>query len=195
LAHSIQFVTDFADEAVVLPVAGAVLAVLLATGWRRGAAAWVGSIAVVLGLMVVLKAVVFACGHLIPWSGLASPSGHTAASAAIYGGLLALLAPQSRRGALVAILASSAIALLFASTRLALGVHTVPDVLAGATVGISGALLMRLLAGPRPRIVPRPWLLVAAALAMVVFHGTRLQAEQRIRGAALGVWPLSACRG
>ncbi len=195
MAQLIQFVTNFADEAVVLPVAGAVLAVLLATGWRRAAASWAASIAGVLAIMLVLKAAVFACGHLLPWPGLVSPSGHTAASAAVYGGLLALLAPQTRAGVLVAVLAGAGVAALFASTRLALGVHTMPDVLVGAVVGISFALLMRLLAGPRPGAVPRPWLLVAAALAMLVFHGTRLDAEQRIRVAAIAFWPFSACRG
>ncbi len=189
-----QFVTDFADEAVILPVAIMVLAVFLATGWRRGALAWAAGVGSVLGVMLVLKIVVFACGHLLPWVGLASPSGHTAASAVVYGGILAFVAPESRRAAVVAACWGGAVALLIALTRLGLGVHTLADVIVGAGVGVVGAVAMRMLAGRKPAVLPAPWLLVAVVAAMAVFHGSRLEAETRIRWAAVDLWPLSICR-
>ena len=84
-------------------------------------------------------------------------------------------------------------ALLFGLTRLALQVHTVPDVLVGAAVGVAGAVLMRRLAGIRPqRLSWRGMALVVGT--MVLLHGHRLKAETRIRWLALDMWPLSECR-
>jgi len=187
------FLTDFADQAVVLPVAAAVFLVLLALGWRRGALAWSIGVVGVLATMLVLKLIVFACGWRLGWANLASPSGHTAASSVVYGGLLALLAPRGWRGTLVAALAGGAVALLFGLTRLALEVHTVPDVCVGAAVGVGGTVVLRRLAGERPERLSSPWLAVAAFCVMLLFHGHRIEAETRIRWLALDLWPLSSC--
>jgi membrane-associated phospholipid phosphatase len=188
-----RFLTDFADQAVVLPVATAVLAVLLLLGWRRGALAWVVSVGGVLAVMLVLKLITFACGWKIAWTGLSSPSGHTAASAVVYGGLLALLAPASIAGTGLAALAGGAIALLIGLTRLALLVHTVTDVVIGAGVGVAGAVAMRSMAGIRPARLAASWLVVPVLAVMLLFHGHRLAAEERIRWLALDIWPLTMC--
>jgi membrane-associated phospholipid phosphatase len=185
------FLTDFADQAVVLPVAAVVLVILLAIGWRRGAVAWTLGVGGVLATMLVLKLIVFACFWRVPWAGLSSPSGHTAAAAVVYGGLLALLVP--RGGAVLAALTGGALALLVGMTRLALHVHTVPDVLVGAMVGVSGAVLLRHAAGERPLRLSSPRLVLAVCVAIGLFHGHRLAAETRIRWLALDVWPLSLC--
>jgi len=188
-----SFLTDFADQAVVLPVAAAVFLVLLALGWRRGALAWSVGVVGVLATVLVLKLIVFACGWRFSWADLSSPSGHTAASSVVYGGLLALLVPRGRRGTLVAALAGGAVALVFGLTRLALQVHTVPDVIVGAAVGVAGTVVLRQLAGRRPERLTSPWLAVAALCVMLLFHGHRMEAETRIRWLALDLWPLSAC--
>jgi membrane-associated phospholipid phosphatase len=188
------FLTDFADEAVVLPVAAIVLVILLALGWRRGALAWMFGVGGVLGVMLILKLIVFACIWRLPGLGLSSPSGHTAAAAVVYGGLLALLAPRRRGGALLAALTGGALALLVGFTRIALHVHTVPDVVVGAGVGVAGAMLLRHFAGERPERLSSPRLLLAVCVAIGLFHGHRLAAETRIRWFALDVWPLSLCR-
>jgi membrane-associated phospholipid phosphatase len=188
------FLTDFADEAVVLPVAAIVLVVLLAIGWRRGALAWAVGVAGVLATMLVLKLIVLACFWRLPWSGLQSPSGHTAAAAVVYGGLLALLVSRGRGGALLAACTGGALALLVGLTRLALHVHTVSDVLVGAAVGVAGAVLLRHFAGARPERLSSPRLALAVCVAIALFHGHRMAAETRIRWIALDVWPLSLCR-
>jgi membrane-associated phospholipid phosphatase len=180
------FLTDFADQAVVLPVAAVVLVVLLMLGWRRGALAWVLGVGGVLGTMLVLKLIVFACLWRLPGLGLSSPSGHTAAAAVVYGGLLALLVPRQRGGPLLAALAGGALALLV--------VHTVPDVVVGAAVGVAGAMLLRYFAGVRPERLSSPRLVLAVCVAIALFHGHRLAAETRIRWLALDIWPLSLCR-
>jgi len=190
-----KFVTDFADQAVALPVAATVLLALLVLGWRRGALAWAFGVGGVLAVMLVLKLVTFACVWRVPWIGLSSPSGHTATAAVVYGGLLALLVPPGYRGTLAAAIAGGAFALLFGLTRLALHVHSVPDVIVGAGVGIAGAVILRRLAGHRPPLLSSPRLALAACAVMLLFHGHRLEAETRIRALALDVWPLSLCRG
>jgi membrane-associated phospholipid phosphatase len=188
------FLTDFADQAVVLPVAAVVLVVLLMLGWRRGALAWVLGVGGVLVTMLVLKLIVFACIWRLPWLGLSSPSGHTAAAAVVYGGLLALLVPRQRGGPLLAALAGGALASLVGFTRLAMRVHTVPDVVVGAAVGVAGAVLLRSFAGVRPERLSSPRLVLAVCVAIGLFHGHRLAAETRIRWLALDIWPLSLCR-
>ncbi len=194
-----NFLTDFADQAVVLPVAAAVLLGLLALGWRRGALAWGLSVVGVLSVMLGLKLAAFACGGLLgldgpgDWS-LVSPSGHTAASAVVYGGLLSLLAPASPAGTALAVLGGGAVALCIGLTRLALHAHTLADVLVGAVVGVAGAAAMRWMAGPRPVRLSQPRLLLLACVVMLLFHGHRVEAEMRIRWLALDVWPLSLCR-
>ncbi len=188
-----RFVTDFADQAVVLPMALAVLVILLLLGWRRGALAWMVAVTGVLGIMLVLKLAAFACGWRIAWTGLVSPSGHTAASAVVYGGLFTLLAPASIADTGLAALAGGTVALLIGLTRLALLVHTVADVVVGAGVGVAGAIAMRSMAGPRPTRLASPWLVLVAVAVMLLFHGHRLAAEERIRWLALDIWPLTLC--
>ncbi len=142
-----NFLTNFADQAVLLPLAACVFGTLLALRWRRGALAWGACVAGVLAVMLVLKLVALACGAHFAWTGVVSPSGHTATAAVVYGGLFALLAPPSRTGTLVAAAAGGLVALGVGLTRLALHVHTPADVLVGAAVGVAGAVLMRRLAG------------------------------------------------
>ena len=185
--------TDFADQAVVLPLAAMVFVMLALFGWRRGAAAWALCVVGVLGAMLVFKMAVFACGWRVPWTGLSSPSGHTAASAVVYGGLLSLLVAPTAAGTAFAAMAGGFVALVFGLTRLALHVHTISDVVAGAAVGVAGAVAMRRLAGVPPTRLPWPRLTVAVLVVVAVFHGRRLEAETRIRWMALDVWPLSAC--
>jgi membrane-associated phospholipid phosphatase len=188
------FLTDFADQAVALPVAATVLLILLVFGWRRGALAWGGCVGGVLLVMLLLKLVAFACVWRAPWIGLHSPSGHTATAAVVYGGLLALFLRRSTAGILTAALLGGGVALLFGLSRLALHVHTVPDVIVGAIIGTAGAAALRSLAGERPVGLASPRLALAALIVMAVFHGHRLEAETRIRWLALDVWPLTLCR-
>ena len=172
-----HFLTDFADQAVILPLMLAVALGLALAGWRRGAAAWLAGIGAT--LLAVFLAKLFVCAA-DPLPGLKSPSGHTAAAAVICGGLLALLAPRGRRASLLAVAGAMAAAALIGWSRLALGVHTGADVLAGALLGVAGAALLARLACPRPPGLRRA-LPVAAALAMLLaFHGAHLHAEAGI---------------
>lgn len=191
------FLTDFADLAVVLPLAVAVAIALAAAGWRRGAAAWALVVPATLLAVLLAKLVVAACGTWLPFHGLHSPSGHTASAAAVYGGLLALLLPESRPGlrrALAVLLLAGIFAVLFGDTRLALHVHTRSDVLAGAALGMAGALALAKLAGPRPAGLRVAIPLAAAVAVVLVFHGHHIRAEEQIDRVSRLIWPLTLCR-
>lgn len=183
------FLTDFADQAVVLPLTLMVGLALAAAGWRRAAAAWVLAVAATLAAALAAKVAVYASGTTL--TGLESPSGHTAAAAVAYGGLLALLAPTRWRPPLPALVAASVVAAVIGVTRLALHAHTRADVVVGAVIGIAGAVVLAWLAGERPARVRRAWPLAASVGVMALLHGTHLQAESEIERLAHLVWPVT----
>ena len=89
---------------------------------------------------------------------------------------------------------SIAAAVLIGSSRVELGVHSLPEVLIGAAVGIAGAVILSRLAGRPPVTRPVPLLAVAVVVAVLV-HGTRLPAEAVIWRFAHGLLDfIPACR-
>ncbi len=184
------FLTDFADQAVVLPIVAAVAIVLAAQGARRGALAWLGATGLTFGVILLLKLSFLACEPVFGAWTLHSPSGHTAAASVVAGGMAALL---SGRRAVVLSVASLA-ALLIGLSRLELGFHSLPEVMVGAGIGIAGALVLARLAGAPPSRRPIRLLAVAGVIA-VVLHGVRLPAEAAILRASAGALDfVPACR-
>ena len=55
-------VTNFADQAVILPLAVGIALVFALSGWRRGALAWTAAIGGTLALVLFLKLRFFVCG-------------------------------------------------------------------------------------------------------------------------------------
>src|SRR5690349_19218340 len=53
--HSVRFLTDFADQAVIMPLVLAVAVALALQGWRRGAFVWLAVVAVTFIVMLMLK--------------------------------------------------------------------------------------------------------------------------------------------
>ena len=190
-----EFLTDFADEAVILPLAAIVAILLAVLGWWRGALAWALTVGSVLALLGLLKIVFIACAGPLAGLGIHSPSGHTAASAVAYGGML-LLFGRGRLPVPVLLAGPPAIAVVFGVSRLVLHAHSLPEVILGGVVGVAGAAALLPLAGPQPTL--RRWPVAFATVAVMAgFHGFRLQAEQVIHSIALLSWlPLAAmCRG
>jgi membrane-associated phospholipid phosphatase len=176
-----RFVTDFADQAVVLPIVVAIGIALLAQGWRRGAAAWIGAAAGTFAMMLFLKLVLIACPVSLGADGLRTPSGHVAAATVVAGGLAALLLRRPRPALLAAIIA----AVVIGVSRLALGAHSTPEVMVGAAVGLVGALTLIRLAGAPPENLDARRVAVVAAVVALVFHGLHFPAEAHIRSTAL----------
>jgi membrane-associated phospholipid phosphatase len=189
-ASLMMFLTNFADEAVVLPVVLAIALMLAARGWWRGALAWLAAVGLTFGLVLALKLSFLACGPVFgPWR-LRSPSGHTAAGAMVVGGLTALLTRRRLAVWPLALLAAIAVGI----SRVVLGFHSVPEVLLGGALGVAGALGLSRLAGPVPpgrRLSP----LLGAILVAVLLHGTHLNAEAAIRRASHAMLDfVPACR-
>ena len=182
-----QAITDFADQAVVLPLTLAIGLTLFALGRNRAARAWTVVVLGTLTVMLVLKIVFLAYAPVWPSLTLRSPSGHVAAAAAVYGGLAWLL------GVRWAWLVALAVAAVIGGSRVSLGVHNPAEVALGAAVGMLGALALTALAGPTPRRSLRWPLLAATGLVWMGFHGQQLGAEADIaRFAAAHVRPLVA---
>jgi membrane-associated phospholipid phosphatase len=176
-----RFITDFADQAVVLPIVVAIGVALLVQGWRRGAAAWVCAATGTFGLMLLLKLVFIACPVSLGVGGLRTPSGHVAAATVVAGGLAALLLRRPRPALLAAVVA----AVVIGVSRLALGAHSTPEVMVGAGVGLIGALTLIGLAGAPPETLDARRVAMIAAVVALVFHGLHLPAEAHIRSTAL----------
>jgi membrane-associated phospholipid phosphatase len=188
------FITDFADQAVLLPIAALVGIVLVCQGWIRGAVIWTLVVGGALGTILILKIVLFACASHVLEGAMRSPSGHTGAAACIYGGLVALVGRWSTGTARLALLVAMCVALVIGGSRLALGAHTVIEVTLGALTGVISALALAKWAGPPPPKVQYLPLAFWIGLVALVFHGVHLPAEAAIRSNILvSIWPLSAC--
>jgi membrane-associated phospholipid phosphatase len=172
-----RFLTDFVDQAVLLPLAFAVALVLAATGWRRAAGMW--ALMIVIGFGAMLLAKLFALCVPLPLA-IRSPSGHTAGAAMVYGGLAALLPIALRARLLIAVL----VALVIGVSRLALGMHTPAEVILGGLLGVAAVAVFCRLIGPPPAGLSVWRGLALALLIGVAFHGRHLAAETSIRAAA-----------
>jgi membrane-associated phospholipid phosphatase len=176
-----SFFTDFADQAVVLPLAIVVALVLGVMGWWRGVLAWAGAVCGTLAVMLVLKLCCLAIAEDLGFGTAASPSGHVASACIVYGGLAVLLL----RGRVpVAVLAAIPAVIIVAMgySRMALGAHDLGEVIVGGVVGATGLFVLTVLAGPRPRPVAWP-VMGAAVFTIVALHGIHLEAEAAIRSA------------
>jgi hypothetical protein len=186
----VKFLTDFADQAVILPLVFAIAAALAFQGWIRGAVVWLGVIFVTFGTILVLKLFFLGCTPLFGPMDIRSPSGHVAAATVVAGGLASLLLRQ-RKGILpVALLAGAVIG----ASRLILGNHSLPEVIVGAVVGLAGAVALLHLSGPPPRLRPGRLVLIVVVVA-AAFHGFHLRAEAAIHHSARRIaWFIPACR-
>ena len=169
------FVTDFADQAVISPLAVVVLAGLLVLGWWRAAFAWLVAVGGTFAVMLLLKAGFMALAAEFGSDYRISPSGHVASACVVYGGLAVLLLRGITPGWVIASVPAGA-ALVIGYTRLMLGFHTLPEVLAGGGVGFAGAVVLALTIGARPRLAAWP-LTVAGVFTVLLLHGSHVPAE------------------
>ena len=186
-----QFLTDFADQSVILPVVAVALLTFMLLRWWRGAAAWAGVIGTTFALVLALKLGLKACGGDVAaqaWMPR-NPSGHVASATAAYGGLAAIAFGQHRAFLLPAVLFAGVIG----GTRVGLGVHTVPDVVTGGLIGIAAVASLHPLAGQRPRAHGHRLPLLLALAVASLLHGTHFDAEGIIRRFAARLRPALAC--
>jgi membrane-associated phospholipid phosphatase len=187
----VRYLTDFADQAVIIPLVLAVAVALAAQGWRRGALVWLLVVTGTFLATVIFKLMFLACSPLFGPIDVHSPSGHVAAATVVSGGLAAMLTRRRATILPAAVLA----AIVIGISRLVLGMHSLPEVVVGALIGLVGAVALLRLAGrpPRLRITPLVVLIVVVA---AVFHGLHLPAEAAIRHTAFRAAQfIPACRG
>jgi len=186
-----NFITDLGDTAVTVPLAALMLFFLVVAKEWRLALAWAVAILGCAGAIGGLKVILDACGPSIATAGLASPSGHTAMSAAVYGGFAGVvginLAPPAR-----AALITGAVALIVAMplSRVLLHAHTPIEVMVGLAIGLPAAAIIIFATLPIPgEQLPVAWLAAMAFGLVLLFHGERWPAEQGIHHLAawLGV--------
>jgi membrane-associated phospholipid phosphatase len=187
----VRYLTDFADQAVILPLVLAIAVALAVQGWRRGAFVWLLVVAGVFFTTLVLKVMFLACSPLLGPIDVHSPSGHVAAATVVTGGLAAML--TRRRTSILP--AAALAAMVIGVSRLVLGMHSLPEVIVGAIIGLAGAAALLNFAGPPPpRLRVAPLVLIVVVVA-TVFHGLHLPAEAAIRHTAFRAAQfIPACR-
>jgi len=192
----LRFITDFGDQAVVLPLALGAAVLFAVCGWRRGALSWIAAIGCTFGLILLLKLDFAACADLESNVRPNSPSGHAASAAAVYGGLAAIMmrsAWHTRYWVLGAIAIAAFFAVVLGVSRVMLGAHSTAEVVIGGLIGTGGAVSAAVLAG-----VPAPAVRISrvAALGLCILfllHGFHMPAEQSIRSVAAHMWPFPVC--
>lgn len=182
------FVTNFADQAVLVPSAIAVAIGFGVAGWRRGAFAWSGVLACTWASILLLKIACLLDGSL--WAeGLHSPSGHTAGAAAAAGGFFGLVVRRRGGDWRWTLPISAGLAIAIGLSRLALHVHTGLDVLVAGVVGVLGATAVVVLAGPPPSKLRLSPIIAALTIMILLLHGSQAPAEMAIRRMATsGFW-------
>ena len=181
--HAIwRFLTDFGDTAMTVPLAVLVTLFLFAARQPRLAIAWLLVIGACAGLTGGLKLVFTVCGYPLAGNGLRSPSGHTAMSIAVYGGLAALAGYGLRPALRAALIAGTALFTIgIAVSRTIVGAHTTLEVVIGLVVGLAAlATMIAVVAHYRPRGLPLRWLAAGGIVVFLLFHGNRWPAERAI---------------
>lgn len=195
LFSAIRYLTDFADQAVILPLIAGVGLLLWTSGWRRGAIVWCLGTGATLGLMLVLKLGFRACGpELFGTSSVQSPSGHTAAAGVVYGTILGFINTRLGGRQAARVLIVLAVVVLIGASRVLLGAHTPAEAMIGGAIGILAAQAILHVAGePTGRRSVTLSLLPILVLPLLL-HGLHVPAEEQIRLHAFGMWPFSLCR-
>lgn len=166
-----KFLTDFGDAMVVLPVAAATLAWLVKSAGVRTASLWCAALLLCGGGTALLKVYFGACSA--PLDLFTSPSGHASMSTLVYGSLALIVGAEAalwQRFAAAGLGAAAVIGI--ALSRVALGAHSVGEVVLGLAIG-GGALAIfarsYLEARPAARHIGR--LAAGVALLMLLLHG------------------------
>jgi membrane-associated phospholipid phosphatase len=187
----VEYLTDFADQAVILPLVLAVAITLAIQGWRRGAVTWIAVVAATFGATLAFKLMFLACSPLFEPIDVHSPSGHVSAAVVVSGGLAAML---TRRGTNI-LPAALVAACVIGISRLVLGAHSLPEVIVGALIGLAGAAIMLRLARRPPEGVRAAPVMAVVVVVAAVFHGLHLPAEAAIRHTAFNLAQyIPACR-
>jgi membrane-associated phospholipid phosphatase len=177
-----NFITDFGDSAVTVPLALLMLVFLIAARERRLAFAWVlalGGCAMAIG---ALKLVFGVCGSEFGVGAIVSPSGHTAMSTSVYGSLALVIGSRLSAVQRYAVFAGAGVAIIaIALSRLALHDHTLAEIVVGLAVGGAAVAAFRWMTRYQTApALPIAWLLLCGAGIVAVMHGARWMIEPAV---------------
>jgi membrane-associated phospholipid phosphatase len=178
-----EFLTDFGDSAITVPLALLTFAFLIVIGQRSLAIGWGIAIlgcAIAVGALKILFA---PCDHRLAFAALVSPSGHAAMTTVVYGSLTLLLGSSLPRAFRVTLdVAAALFVVAIAVSRFVLGAHDVSEVMVGLIIGLAAlAGFRRFLLAQGPVVLPVLSLAGAATVVIAVFHGIRLPIEHAVR--------------
>lgn len=179
LHHLLMLITHFGDSGLLSVLSLFCALYLYASGNRRAAAALSGALLLCIGAMGFLKIYFLGCHHLFPSLGIRSPSGHAAMGVAIYG-TLALIAMKRLTGAWrwVPPLAAALLAGAIAASRVALGAHSVNEVLLALGVGGAIVALSYVVIRPVNYVSFRArYLVLVCLVAIALLYGSHAPAE------------------
>ena len=166
----------FDDTAVTVPIAVLLLGFLIAAGQFRLAIGWTLVIIGRAGAVAALKLSLAVCGYPLAESGLRSPSGHTAMSIAVYGGMTTVISGTVNRSAhAVLIAAITTLTIGVALSRTIIGYHTPVEVVVGIVIGLAALLaIIAVVVHYRPENLSAPWLIAACLVLIALFYSTAL---------------------
>jgi membrane-associated phospholipid phosphatase len=182
-------VTNFGDPAVTLPIVALIFFWLWFAVSRPLARRWLVAVAACGLAMTGLLVLFHLQRDLFASIRLRVPSGHVAGTVLAYGGLAVIVAQAlPGRWRIVPFMAGAAAVAVVALTRLRLQAHSIPEILLGAAVGLSGLLWFSAryfrLGAPAPH-----WKSSAAAAVVLVVatYGARLQMWDVIKEFLIGI--------
>jgi membrane-associated phospholipid phosphatase len=184
-----DFVTDFGDSAVAVPLALLVFMFLWAARARRTALGWALATGGCAATMGALKVLFTACGP--EFADITSPSGHTAMSVVVYGGLAMLIGARLPTGRRRIVLITAGVAIVGISlSRWVLRDHTGAEIAIGFGVGTVALVFFRLWLGrDGAPALPLKCLALCAAVLIAVMHGVRWKIEPTVHRLA---WDIRA---
>lgn len=178
-----NFVTDFGDTAVTLPLAALAIAFLVASGSRRAAVLFALTLAGCGAGIAIAKLLLQSCGRPLLHVAAANPSGHAAISTAVYGSLAILFtARESPERRWLPLLGAGLLLAAIALSRIMLDTHSPVEVLLGLGIGLLGLALFQRALSTTPAVEIRGyWFAVAAAVLIAAMHGARWPIEDIVR--------------
>lgn len=179
--YLMRFVTNFGDEAVIIPLILVTTILFAAIDWWKGAFVWCGGVFFTVLLIVIAKMFGLLWGEWYGVYGRAfSLSGHVAASTVVYGTLAHIFIFGRFRSWGRAILPPLLIACLMSYTRLQLMAHTLTEVVSGTCLGVLSATAIERCMPEAPSGLRRVSIPVLLTI-MLIFHGYVLQAEPALQ--------------
>lgn len=163
-----EVVTRLGEAQLMLPSALALVAWLAWRGERRSAVLWAALLGLAVGLTTASKIAFIGWGLGIASLNFTGVSGHAMHAAAVFPLLLrCAVASNGRAVQRIAVALGYAVALLVAVSRVAVGAHSAPEVVAGFALG-GAASALSLAFGTVPHIHLPRWLLGALVVAQLL---------------------------